>query len=290
MDQLKSFLTRTLTPSTPVFVIGALVVLLVPILLHIFLTRSKTYITLPSILLVGPSGAGKTSLLTLFERQTSAPTHTSQAPATVELAVSEDGSSSFRDDLDASGSTAKKFLLIDTPGHAKLRTGAMSYLAQATNTASKLKAVVFMVDAGALSEHDSLAATASYLHDVLLFLQKRMAAGKSSKAPAAVPVLIAANKADLFTALPAALVKSNLEAELGRIRRTKSKGLLDSGVRADDAVNTSEGDDWLGEYGAEKFAFSQMREFDIDVDVIAGNALGEGPGVDRWWKWMADKI
>ena len=118
-----------------------------------------------------------------------------------------------------------------------------------------------------------------------------MGAGKSSRAPAAVPVLIAANKQDLFTALPAALVRSNLEAELGRIRRTKSKGLLDSGVGADDVgAGPEEADDWLGEYGSEKFSFSQMREFDIEVDVIGGNIVGDGPGPDKWWRWIAQRV
>ncbi len=105
---------------------------------------------------------------------------------------------------------------------------------------------------------DGLPATAEYLYDVLLALQKRMAGGRGSKAPASIPVLVAANKLDLFTALPAALVKSNLEAELGRIRKTRSKGLLDSGVGADDLTGgTEESDGWLGEYGSEKFTFKK---------------------------------
>jgi len=286
LDRLKGFLEVILTPSLPVFVVGALVVVLFPVLLHFYLHRTTAYVTLPTVLLVGPSGAGKTSLLTLLERHTSAPTHTSQTTAQVELAVSEDGTSSFRDDLDATGSTAKKFLLVDTPGHGKLRGAAVGQLAQA----AKPKAVVFVVDAGALAEPEGLAAAASYLYDVLLFLQKRMGSARGSKAPSAVPVLIAANKADLFTALPAALVKSNLEAELARIRRSRSKGLLDSGVGADDIDAASGGDDWLGEYGAEKFSFAQMREFDTEVDVLAGSVTSNGPGVDKWWSWIAEKI
>jgi signal recognition particle receptor subunit beta len=33
-----------------------------------------------------------------------------------------------------------------------------------------------------------------------------------------------------------------------------------------------------------------MGEFDIDVDVIGGNVTGQGPGVDKWWAWMAERI
>lgn len=156
---------------------------------------------------------------------------------------------------------------------------------------NKLKAVVFVVDAAALSEPNVLADTAAYLYDVLLRLQKRMGSTKTSKAPYAIPVLVAANKTDLFTALPAKLVKSNLEKELGRIRRTRSKGLLDSGVGTDEiAAGADEADDWLGEYGSDEFKFDQMREFDIYVDVEAGAVLGDKPDVDKWWKWVGKKL
>ena len=311
LETLKAFAVASLQPTTTVFAVGFAIVLLVPVLLHFILTAKTPYNTLPSVLLVGPSGAGKTALLTLFERgplpqqqeqeeknpspaAAPAPTHTSQQPTSVELAVSSDGTSSFRDDLDAAGSTAKKFLLVDTPGHAKLRRFAMARLqptASSNTQQHKLRAVVFVVDAAALADGDALPATAAYLYDVLLALQRRMSGGRGSKAPPSVPVLIAANKLDLFTALPAALVKSNLEAELGRIRATRSKGLLDSGVGTDDlAASAEEADGWLGEYGSDKFSFKQMLEFDTEVDVIGGNVLGDGPGVDKWWKWIGERV
>ncbi|KAK3939325.1 signal recognition particle receptor beta subunit-domain-containing protein [Diplogelasinospora grovesii] len=313
MDTLKNALEASLKPTPTVMLVGLAVVLLFPVLLHFILSASTPYNTLPSVLLVGPSGAGKTALLTLYERgllpKTEKPapaqTHTSQTPASVELAVNEDGTSSFRDDLDASGSTAKKFLLVDTPGHAKLRRFALSRLRNIPTTTStgktskakkdsKLKAVVFVVDAAALADSDgrgdSLAATAEYLYEVLLALQKRMGSSQTSRMPSSVPVLVAANKLDLFSALPAALVKSQLETEIGRIRKTRSRGLLDSGVGADDLAATEESDNWLGEYGSEKFTFAQMLEFYTEVDVIGGNVAGDGPGADKWWKWIAERI
>ncbi|KAL2022526.1 hypothetical protein VTK56DRAFT_5133 [Thermocarpiscus australiensis] len=348
LDTFKSALEASLTPSPTVISIGLAIVLLVPILLHFIFSATTPYTTLPSVLLVGPSGAGKTALMTLFERgplfhqhqqgdqqsatgssslppkpAVSSPvaqTHTSQVPSSVELAVStsQGGPSSYRDDLDAAGATAKKFLLIDTPGHPKLRGTALSLLTgnpssssssssssstsaiSIDNTKSKLKAIIFLVDASALSDDggdDALAPTAEYLYDVLLALQRRVQrrrGGSSSRAAGGpIPVLVAANKLDLFTALPAALVKSSLEAELGRIRRARSKGLLDSGVGEDDigGVGGAEGDDgWLGEYGSEKFTFKQMMEFDVEVDVIGGNVVGDGPGADKWWRWIAERI
>ncbi|KAK2022658.1 signal recognition particle receptor beta subunit [Colletotrichum zoysiae] len=292
------FFELIMTPSAPVLAIGAAIVLLFPVLLHYILVRSTPYTTLPSVLLLGPAGAGKTALVTLLERgDAPAATHTSQRPQAVELTASRDSETahSFRNRDDTTG-THTKFLLVDTPGHGKLRNHAMAKLAAAAagtgaaaSDMSKLRAVVFVVDAAAIGENEALAPTAAYLHDVLLALQKRATSARSSRRPAPVPVLVAANKADLFTALPAALVRSGLEAEITRIRSSRSKGLLDSGVGADD-VGSEEHDDWLGAYGTDKFAFDQLREFDVDVDVVAGNVTGSGPGPDKWWSWIAQRV
>jgi signal recognition particle receptor subunit beta len=328
LDTFKAAFEASLTPSPTVIAIGLAIVLFFPILLHFLFSATTPYTTLPSVLLLGPSGAGKTALLTLFERgplyapdqpssgdKPSVPTpvaktHTSQVPSTVELSVSTDPST-YRTDLDAAGATAKKFLLVDTPGHPKLRGHALSQLSRTSPTItpsalsssasethkSKLKALVFVADAAALADADSgaLSATAEYLYEVLLALQRRFHSRGGSRAPASVPVLVAANKLDLFTALPAALVKSNLEAELGRIRKARSKGLLTTGeADGDDAgiggAGGEEADGWLGAYGTEKFSFKEMMEFDIEVEVIGGNVLGEGPGADKWWHWIGERV
>lgn len=309
LEQVKDFLEFTLTPSPIVFIVGIAFVLLFPFLLHWAIARGSGYATLPSVLLLGPSGSGKTSLVTLLERRGPRPsqTHTTQVVHSVELAVADDPSKppNYRDDLDQSESTASKFLLVDTPGHGKLRGAALDRLHRLAGVAtagdknkkskskeaSKLKAVVFLADAAALADQDELSSTAAYLYDVLLVLQKRIGTGTGSRHPASVPVLVAANKADLFTALPPALVKSHLEAELSRIRRTRSKALLDSGVGTEDvdAAGAGEQDDWLGEFGTDKFTFDQLKEV-VEVEVIGGNIVGDGPGVDKWWAWIADKL
>ncbi|KAK3186672.1 hypothetical protein K4F52_004418 [Lecanicillium sp. MT-2017a] len=274
-----------MTPSLPVVIVGLLIILGAPVLLHIILSKSATYTNPPTTLLMGPENAGKTALLTLYERGSKpAATHTSQVTQSVELNASTDADSkmSYKNHDDASG-TFTKFLMIDTPGHGKLRNVAMGKLGRS----ERLKAVVFMVDASSLGEHEVLAATAQYLYDVLLFLQKK--ANSKGKDKASVPLLIAANKMDLFTALPASMVKSHLETELSRIRSSKSKGLLDSGVGTDE-IGSEEQDNWLGEYGSEKFSFTQMQEFDIEIEVLAGSVMAEEPQVDKWWWWLAQRI
>ncbi|TQW04302.1 hypothetical protein V2A60_007149 [Cordyceps javanica] len=297
MPNFEEIVAFLMTPSWAVVALGLLVVLGAPVLLHVILSSSVTYIVPPVVLLLGPGGGGKTALQTLYERGGAdgagggAPpaTRTSQASQSVELNASTDAAkrTTYRNH-DESDGTYTKFLLVDTPGHGKLRNVAMGKLRRA----DKLRAVVFVVDAAALGEHDVLAATAQYLYDVLLLLQKKATAAAASggnKGAPGVPVLVAANKMDLFTALPAAMVRSALEAEMTRIRASRSKGLLDSGVGADD-LGAEEQDGWLGEYGSEKFSFTQMQEFDVQVDVLPGSVMAEKPDVDTWWWWIAQRI
>ena len=183
----------------------------------------------------------------------------------------------------------------DTPGHGKLRfsqgLSELQSMALSKDIKTKLRAVIFMVDTAALADETSLRDAATYLHDVLLVLQRRaLGKGKTStKRMMEVPVLIAANKQDLFTALPPGLVRAKLEEEIDQIRKSKTKGLMD----ASQETGLDEEEDILGNDEArEIFSFKLLEmETGIKVDVVGGAVKGDqqeelGFGVRRWEEWI----
>lgn len=153
-----------------------------------------------------------------------------------------------------------------------------------------------MVDAADISTssatagNEPLRQAAEYLHDLLLLLQKRSTSSKSTRGPKELPVLVAANKLDLFTALPAPLVKLALESEITKVRSSRGKGLLDSGIGMND-LDIGDEKEWLGDGGEGKFEFSQMEEVNVSVIVAGGNVLGtDGPDVKHWWDWIGSNL
>lgn len=172
--------------------------------------------------------------------------------------------------------------IIDTPGHGKLREEQA--LSQLQDPAAR--GVIFVVDSGALdsSNPEALNETASYLHDTLLALQLRKTGKASSKAKTDIPVLIAANKQDLFTALPAGAVKERLQNEIERVKESRRRGLVTVGKDVED-----DDENMLGGGGEEKFSFKLMQaEYGIDIDVIGGSVRGieAGKGVQQWEEWI----
>lgn len=148
---------------------------------------------------------------------------------------------------------------------------------------------MFVVDAAALDSGESAAASvrdaAAYLHNVLLALQRRKTGKGGSKAKTNISVLIAANKQDLFTALPQGAVKERLEVEIERVRTSKSKGLTTVGEDEDEAHE----EEVLGGDSEDRFTFKLLNDdFGIDIDVLGGAVKGEeaGKGVRRWEEWI----
>ncbi|KAH7121000.1 signal recognition particle receptor beta subunit-domain-containing protein [Dendryphion nanum] len=286
-----SWLTAAFAPKLSTIAISLFVALFLPILLHTWIYRKATPTTLPAFLLVGPSGAGKTAFLTLTERNALVPTHTSTSPLSVETLLPENyvpASSHYRSPGDPAYERARRFLLVDTPGHGKLRHFATKQLANPSN----VRGILFVVDAAAVAEDAGLNEAAEYLHDVLLALQKRYTGAKTSKGPKDIPVLIAANKLDLFTALPTHLVKSHLEKAISEVRRTKAKGLKDSGAALDGGdEGLDEEREWLGEGGEGEFKLEQMEEVGISVVVKGGSVIGgEGTDVKSFYEWIGEQL
>ncbi|KAK5449507.1 hypothetical protein LTS15_008582 [Exophiala xenobiotica] len=289
-----SWPTRLFSGDPLAILIAFLVTISLPLLLHLyFYTQTARAKVVPTFLLLGPSGAGKTSLVSLLQKQSENPeerdpsaTRISQVSSNVSLLLPASvplGSNKYRSENDVSlkNKQATRYVMIDTPGHGKLRT--QQALSQIQNPA--LRGIIFVVDSSVFDSGDSTASrdTAVYLHDTLLALQRRVT-GKT-KASAEVPVLVAANKQDLFTALPAGAVRERLQAEIERVRVSKSKGLTTVGQESD--ADTEE--DALGGGGEDQFTFKLMEdEYNIRVDVLGGAVKGEeaGKGVRRWEEWM----
>jgi signal recognition particle receptor subunit beta len=157
---------------------------------------------------------------------------------------------------------------------------------------SNIHGIVFIVDAASVAEEAGLNEAAEYLHDVLLALQKRYTEAKTSKGPKEIPVLIAANKQDLFVALPEDLVKDKLEKAISEVRRTRATGLKDAGVAlTGEEEMVDEEREWLGEGGEGPFEFQQMEEVGTSVVVRGGNVLGsEGSDAKKWFEWIAEHL
>ncbi|KAL4806976.1 signal recognition particle receptor beta subunit-domain-containing protein [Aspergillus unguis] len=302
--------TKLLEGSPLGIAIALLITFGVPILLHLIFFRAVASPPSSNFLLLGPSGAGKTALLTLLESKSSfAPkpksqtTHTSQTStlATIRLPVSVPiASNKYRSVNDPSLSEAQRnpirYRVRDTPGHGKLRSSQglseLQSMSTSKDTKSKLRGILYMVDTAAITDSEALRDAATYLYEALLILQKRaLQRGKSSaKAAAEIPVLIAANKQDLFTALPAGSVREKLEAEIEKIRQSKSKGLMNASA---DAQENEGEDDILGSYDLKvKFNFKDFEdEIGVNVEVLGGAVKGDegdepGAGVRRWEEWV----
>lgn len=98
---------------------------------------------------------------------------------------------------------------------------------------------------------------------------------------------------DLFTALPANLVKNSLEKTITEVRSNRAKALRDAGAALNGGEDeVDEEKEWLGEGGEGMFTFEQMRESGTSVTVIGGNVQAgkEGADVEQWWQWVAEQL
>jgi signal recognition particle receptor subunit beta len=310
-----SLVTMAFSPNLTTIIVTFLIAILLPIFLHVFVYKPAVKSSIPHFALLGPSGSGKTALVAQvsshrlqkanltaqFERGELSPTHTSISPITVEATLPSDitpASLQYRSENDIL--PAKKVVFTDTPGHSKLRHSALETLE--SSKGKPLSGVLFVVDAAAVGSDEAASSSelieaATYLHDVLLQLQKQFIQSKSKSKNLAF--LIAANKMDLFTALPENMVKAVLQQEITKLRKTRSRGIasitqstsaegLDFG-----SGNVAEDDDEaevLGGASSGDFKFNQLEEWGIDVTVVGGSVSEGEAGVRKWWEWIAELL
>ncbi|EFQ97792.1 hypothetical protein MGYG_00832 [Nannizzia gypsea CBS 118893] len=287
--------TYLLSANPVAIVVTCLVAFLLPLILHVFLYRTAPTTKSDLFILLGSSGSGKTALCAKLEKGTSLnlehrPTHTSQIPSTVAVSLHpavRKGSDKYRSVNDPTLAQANKqcvtFSLRDTPGHGKLRD--LEVIAQLLDPAkqkqskAKVRGVIFMIDAGTLLDAGQLADIARYLYDVLIILHRFSTSARSRT----TPVLVAANKQDLFAAIPPAMVKEKLEAEIEAVRETRRKGLTNPDAENDDETDS---------FGNQPFTFQLLEdESGIKVDFLGGSVTTDyrddaTSGLRSWEQWM----
>lgn len=198
-------------------------------------------------------------------------TRTSQTPLSLECSIpaSLAGTSKYRSGNDPSMKAFKRFLLLDTPGHGKLR-----HLALAQVSSPVIRGVVFVLD----SSLTDIRGTAEYLYEILLALQRSASAAGTGPSKR---LLIACNKSDVFTALPASKIQKLLEEEITKMRVSRAKGILD--VEDDGEGDTEK--EWLGEGGEGLFEFKGMEEVGVEVEV-KGGSVERKEWKDRLGVWV----
>ncbi|KAG9001570.1 hypothetical protein FRB94_004661 [Tulasnella sp. JGI-2019a] len=184
-----------------------------------------------TILLVGPSDAGKSAIFSALAYDYVLPSHTSlQANGAQILLPFEDPSSP----------NATALRVVDVPGHPRLRAKFSEYM-------DDTRAIVFVVDAGTVARNG--AAVAEHLHMIL----RAIASLPPSRATHAPVLLIHAHKADLLSSTPAAApttqvlklaedrTKTILERELEKRRKTFVKGVSVEGLGGGDDASEDAG-------------------------------------------------
>ncbi|KAL0091185.1 signal recognition particle receptor beta subunit-domain-containing protein [Phycomyces blakesleeanus] len=207
-----------------VYILAGIVTLLAAVVASFFLLKKKQ--TGDTILLLGVSDAGKTALYTLIRFGKKALTVTSMKE--------NEGSVTLGN---------KTFGLVDMPGHERIRYRYSEFLPVA-------RGIVFVVDSTTISRQ--IRSVAEYLYNVLASLE-----AQNRK----LPVLIACNKADMITALPKDKIQTLLEAEINRLRGTRTAAV---------EQQNSEGDDqegFLG-YEGEAFKFEHLESI-VDFEVCS---------------------
>ncbi|EKM82434.1 hypothetical protein AGABI1DRAFT_111060 [Agaricus bisporus var. burnettii JB137-S8] len=263
----------TFTPQSLLLV--SLVAALLCVAIAFFVNRRTSRSKGTDLLLVGAPDAGKTALLTALAYDQSLPTLTSMQTNSSVYSISSN----------------KSFLVVDIPGHPRIRTQVQEHLSSA-------KAIAFVVDASTISRNG--AAVAEHLHTILHAITSLP---PSQSLPS---LLIVAHKADLLKAgtsvnqnepLAVTRVKTILERELEKRRASQSGGVGIEGLGAEDektemggldcgnGTNAFKFDDWEG--GEVAFVSTFVRQAKPNSDDEKCDADG---GLMDLRNWLADNM
>lgn len=206
--------------------------LVIGVLIVIALSRRKSKSRGTALLLVGPSDAGKTAILSTLAFTGTLPSHTSLQVNTSVMPLSPVGI----------------LPVIDIPGHPRIRDQFQEHLVNA-------RAVAFVVDASTISRNGST--VAEHLHHVLHAITSLP---PSHLVPA---LLILANKCDRMktasssgspTDVAISRVRTILERELEKRREAQSSGMGVEGLGAEGERSDMGGLDCSSPSGIFKFA------------------------------------
>ena len=194
------------------FVVALVVVLLCVFLLYVtgFFGRRRSHKASsqrkrgpPSLLLVGPMNAGKTSLLLAMQRSQNSANGDSSAliPDTVTSMEVNETSVAKVD--------GKTMAVVDIPGHPRLSALVQEY-------AQRAKIVAFVIDSADFANRAREVAEA--LVDIMELAREQRAR-----------LVIVCNKSDRTIASPPSYVKTRLEKELSRVTSMEDDGLAAAG-------------------------------------------------------------
>lgn len=264
--------------SSQLLLFGSLGIALFLVIVVVLLTRKKAGAKGKSLLLVGPSDAGKTAIFSRLVYGHISPTHASLQP-----------SSSF-----ATLSPTKTLKVIDIPGHPRIR-------GQFTDFLSEAKTIAFVVDANSISRNSVV--VAEHLHHILHAITSLP---PSHHTPA---LLILCNKSDLLktssasgnaSTLAVNRVKTVLERELEKRRVAQSggvgiEGLGEEGERSEmgglecgaDGNSPFRFDEWEG--GEVTFLGTSTRVDATSEKQASLNEKGELDGLAALEEWLEEQ-
>lgn len=190
-----------------------------------------------TVLLLGTCDAGKTAMYILLKHGQNRPTVSSMKENEGQVEIAN-----------------KMFDIVDMPGHDRIRYRYVDFL-------PVTRSIVFVVDSTTLSRQ--IRPVAEYLYDVL---------AKSEVQKQRTPILIACNKSDMITALPVEKIKLMLEAEINRLRDTRTARV--------EQQEEDEQEAFLG-YEGEEFKFDH-----IDNSIDFESCSVESKNVDNIKDWI----